>query len=163
MEVLYCICVGASFHLVYSVWLVIQYLRELGGPDYLRLLVLLQSSLSPQLLSAFPNSGVTCFCPLVGCNNLSDSEACWIFQRAVMIGPFSEYSIASITGLGLRISAWAGFHFGPVTGPYFPQAPLHFHHCNSFKQKYLWVRVMMWDGNTIHHLMLCLPAEDYKL
>jgi len=31
-------------------------------------------------------------------------------------------------------------HFGPVTGPSFPQAPLHFHPCNSFRWKQLWVR-----------------------
>jgi hypothetical protein len=61
---------GASYQLVYAVWLVVQCLRELGGPDYPRLLVLLQDCFSPQLFSAFPNSGVSCFCPLVGCHCL---------------------------------------------------------------------------------------------
>jgi hypothetical protein len=28
----------------------------------------------------------------------------------------------------------------PVTEPSFPQDPLHFHACNSFRQKQLWVR-----------------------
>jgi hypothetical protein len=47
------------------------------------------------LLSLFqssPNStkGVSCFCSLVGYNYLplSLSAACWIFQSAVMLGPF---------------------------------------------------------------------------
>ena len=45
----------------------------------MRLLVLLQSCPSPQLLSAFRNSTteVHCFCPLVGCNaTASDSFSC---------------------------------------------------------------------------------------
>ena len=40
----------------------------------------------------FPNSttGVSSFCPLVGCKYLylTLSVACWVFWRAVMIGPF---------------------------------------------------------------------------
>jgi hypothetical protein len=41
---------------------------------------------------------------------------------------------------GLRTSPWAGSHFGPVAGPSFPQAPLHFRRpCNSFRQEQLWV------------------------
>jgi hypothetical protein len=59
---------GASYQLVYAAYLVAQCLRGLRGPDLLRLLVLLEDHLSPQLLSAFPNSttAVSCFCPLVG-------------------------------------------------------------------------------------------------
>jgi hypothetical protein len=40
----------------------------------------------------FPNltTGVSCFCPLVGCKylHLNLSAACWFFQRTVMLGPF---------------------------------------------------------------------------
>jgi hypothetical protein len=40
----------------------------------------------------FPNSttGVSCFCPLVGCKylHLTLSAVCWVFWRAVMIDPF---------------------------------------------------------------------------
>jgi hypothetical protein len=43
---------------------------------------------------------------------------------------------------GLGTSPWAGSHFGPVAGPSFPQASLHFHPCNSFRQEQLWVRVV---------------------
>ena len=39
---------GASYQLVYAVCLVVQCLRDLGDPDYLRLLVLLQDYPSPQ-------------------------------------------------------------------------------------------------------------------
>jgi hypothetical protein len=42
---------GSSYKLVYAVWLVVQCLKDLGGPDQLRLLVLLQNPPSPQLLS----------------------------------------------------------------------------------------------------------------
>ena len=82
-----------------------------------------------------PNSttGVSCFCPLLGCKylNLILSAACWVFGRAVMIGLFCEHSTASVIVSGLGTFSWAGSYFGPVTGPAFPQAPLHFHPCNS--------------------------------
>jgi hypothetical protein len=44
--------------------------------------------------------------------------------------------------VSLETSTWAGSHFGPVTGPSFPQAPLHFQPCNSFSQEKLWVRIV---------------------
>jgi hypothetical protein len=41
---------------------------------------------------SFPHSTteVSCFCPMVGCKyvHLILSAACWVFQRAVMLGPF---------------------------------------------------------------------------
>jgi hypothetical protein len=42
------------------------------GPDWLKLLVLLQDHPSLQLLPAFPNSttGVSCFCTFIGCKYL---------------------------------------------------------------------------------------------
>jgi hypothetical protein len=43
---------------------------------------------------------------------------------------------------GLGTSPWARSHFRPVAGHSFPQAPLHFHPCNSFRQEQFWVRVM---------------------
>jgi hypothetical protein len=87
------VCVlGASYQLVYAVCLMVQCLRDLRGPHLLRLLVLIQGHPSPQLLSAFPNptTGLSCVCPLVGCKylHLILSAACWVFGRAVMIGPF---------------------------------------------------------------------------
>jgi hypothetical protein len=55
------------------------------------LLVLLQNRPS-QPLSTFRNSitGVSCFCPLVGCKylHLTLSAACWVFRGAVIIVPF---------------------------------------------------------------------------
>jgi hypothetical protein len=78
----------------------------------------------------FPNSitGVSSICPLVGCKylHLTLLAACWVFQSVIMIGPFCEHSIASVIVSGLGNSPWAGFHFGPVAGP-FPQVPLHSH------------------------------------
>jgi hypothetical protein len=41
---------------------------------------------------------------------------------------------------GLGTSPRAGSYFGPVTGPSFPQAPVHFHPYYSFRQEQLWVR-----------------------
>ena len=87
------LCVfGASYQVMYMAFLVVQCLNDLRGPNWLRLLVLLQGCPSPQLLSVFPNSttGVCCFCLLVGCKYLHPtlSAACWVFWRAVMIDPF---------------------------------------------------------------------------
>jgi hypothetical protein len=71
LAVLYCMCVGGLI----SDGVCCLF----GGPVFersrgsrLRLLVLLQGRPPPQLLSAFPNSttGVSCFCPLVGCKLL---------------------------------------------------------------------------------------------
>jgi hypothetical protein len=87
------VCVlGASCQLVDAVCLVVQCLRDLGGPDKLRLLVLLQDC-PYQHLSAFSNTttGVSSFCPLVGCKYLylTLSAACWVFQGGeVLIDPF---------------------------------------------------------------------------
>ena len=67
------ICVlGALYQLVFAVCLQVPCLRDLRGPDYLRLLVLLQDCPSSQILSSFPNSttGDSWFCPLVGCKYL---------------------------------------------------------------------------------------------
>ena len=44
---------GASYQLVYAALLVVQYLRDLGGPGDLRLLVLLQGHPPTQILPAF--------------------------------------------------------------------------------------------------------------
>jgi hypothetical protein len=43
---------------------------------------------------------------------------------------------------GYGTSPWAGSHFRPIAGPSFPQAPLYFHPCNSFRKKQLQVRVV---------------------
>ena len=69
----------------------------------------------------------------------SDSAAFWVFWRADMIGPFCEHSIASVIVSGLGTSLWAESHFGPVAGSSFPQAPVHFHPCNSFSKEQWWV------------------------
>jgi hypothetical protein len=70
------------------------------------------------------------------------SDACWFFWSAVMIGPFCEHSIDLVIVSGLETSSCTGYHFGPVSEPSFPQAPLHFHPCNSFRQEQLCVRVV---------------------
>jgi hypothetical protein len=83
------------------------------------------------------------FCPLVGWKylHLTHLAACWVFQRAVTIDPFlwtfhSPSNTVRPWGL-----PWEESLFGPVTGPPFPQALLHFCPCSSFRQKQLWVRV----------------------
>lgn len=43
---------------------------------------------------------------------------------------------------GLGASPWAGFYFGPVARPSFPQVPLYFHPCSSFSHEKFWVRVL---------------------
>ena len=51
-----------------------------------------------------------------------------------------------------------GSYFGPVIGPSFPQALLHFHHCNSFRQEQLWVRILTvgWQPHpSLNALFLC--------
>ena len=77
------------------------------------------------LPSSFPNSttGVTSFCPLVGCKYLylTLSAACWASWRAVTLG-VCKHTIVSIIVLGLAASTEAGSQFWPVTGPPFPQA-----------------------------------------
>jgi hypothetical protein len=78
---------------------------------------------------SFPNltTGVSSFCPLVGCTCLVS---------------FCEHSIASVIVSGLRNSSWAASQFESTTGPSFSQAPLHFHPCSSFRQEQLWVRIL---------------------
>ena len=80
-----------SYQLVYAACLVFQCLRDLGGLDYLRQPVFLQGRHPPQLFAAFTNltTGVSCFCPLVGCKylHLILSAAFWVFRSEVMIGP----------------------------------------------------------------------------
>jgi hypothetical protein len=77
-----------------------------------------------------------------------------------MIGSFCELSIASVIVSDLGTIPWAGSHFGPVVGISFPQGPLHFHPCISFRQEQLWVRVWLWDGNPLLHLMPSLLPQD---
>jgi hypothetical protein len=43
---------------------------------------------------------------------------------------------------GLGTSPWARSHFGPVSGPSFPRALLHFHPCNSFRWYQIWDRLV---------------------
>jgi hypothetical protein len=83
------------------------------------------------------------FCSLVRCKflHLTLSAACLVILSAVMLGPFF-WVPHSLINQSLEASSWAGSHFGPVTGPSFPQAPLHFHPCSSFRQEQLWVRVL---------------------
>jgi hypothetical protein len=59
---------------------------------------------------------------------------------------------------GLGTSPWAGSHFGPIAEPSFPQVPLHFHPCSSFRQEQLWVRVLTVGWQHLPHLMPWLPA-----
>ena len=113
----------------------------------------------------FPNSntGVSSFCPLVGYKylHLTLSAACWIFQRAVMIGPFlwAHHSLStSVRPWGLPFSwipIWTChcISFSSGSSPFFVPAVL------SDRNNYgsgLW----LWHGNPIPHLMPWLSAED---
>jgi hypothetical protein len=73
----------------------------------------------------------------------------WLFQ--LLLGStgvqssmvhFCECSITSVIVSGLETSLLVGSCLGPVPGSSFPQALLHFHSCNSFRQEQLWVRVV---------------------
>ena len=59
---------------------------------------------------------------------------------------------------GLGTSPWARLLFGPVSGPSVPQAHLHFHLCNIFRQEILWVRGVTGAWQPLPHLMPCLPV-----
>jgi hypothetical protein len=72
--------------------------------------------------------------------------------------PFCEHSIALFIVSGFEAYPWALSLCGPVAGPSFTQDLLHFHGCNSFRQKQLWVRCVTGHGNPIPHLMSRLPA-----
>jgi len=107
------------------------------------------------LLSSFSS-----FCPLVGYKylHLTLSAACWVFRRAVMVGPFCERLIALVIVSGLGTSPWAGSHFGPVTGPPFLRLfsifiPAFLSDRNNYGSEF-W----LWDSNPILHLMPCFSA-----
>jgi hypothetical protein len=71
---------------------------------------------------------------------------------------FCECFISSVIVSGHVTCPWTGSPFGPVAGPSFPQDPLHFHPCNSFRQEQLWVRVVTvgWLSYTLFDaLSLC--------
>jgi hypothetical protein len=98
-------------------------------------------SLPLSFFQFFPNSttGVSILYPLVGCKymHLTLSAACWVFQRTVMIGPFFVSYLASVIVWGLGASLWARSHFGPLTGPPFPQSLLHFFSVFSYENNYV--------------------------
>jgi hypothetical protein len=50
------------------------------------------------------NNRVSCFCPLVGCKylHLTLSAACWVFWRAVMLGPLLWVLHTSVIVSGVR-------------------------------------------------------------
>jgi hypothetical protein len=70
----------------------------------------------------------------------------WLVQ--LLIGSFEGSHVRSILWVLHSLSNSARpselplsrINFGPVSGSSFPQVPLHFHPCNSFRQKQLWVR-----------------------
>jgi hypothetical protein len=101
----------------------------------------------------FPNSttGVTSFCPLVGCKHLhlTLTAACWVFQRTVTIGPFlwAHHSISnSARPWGLP---WSSFSL--VSSPLIS---LRLFQTGTVLVQSLW----QWDGNPILHLMSCLST-----
>ena len=99
---------------------------------------------SSSVSSPNPTTGVSSFCPLIGFNylHLILSAACWVFQRAVLIGLILwvlHRLSNSVRTRGLPLSLiplWA-CHW-----TFFSQAPLHFHLCSSYKQEQLWARVL---------------------
>jgi hypothetical protein len=87
------VCRGPSHQLVHDIHLVVQLLKDLEGPDQLRLLVFLQNRPSPQLLSVFPQFNNTGHLPLsIGWVEItaSDSFSCLLglSGTVAMIDPF---------------------------------------------------------------------------
>jgi hypothetical protein len=139
-EVLYWMCVGGLISAgVCCLFGGSVFERSQGSK--LRLLVLLQGDPSPQLLSTFPNPtrGVSCSLHWLG------TDICiWLFQLLDGSSGVQSCWVSIASGIvsGLGNSFWARSYFGPVAGPSFPQDPLHFHPCNSFRLEQLWVRVI---------------------
>jgi hypothetical protein len=111
------------------------------------------------LFQLFSNSttGVSSSYKLVGCKYLhvTLSAACWVLGE-VTIGLFlwALHSISNSVRLWAPLPASpARFQLGPATGPPLPLAYLQFCPFSSFRQKQLWVRVWLWDGNPIPQLM----------
>jgi hypothetical protein len=94
----------------------------------------------------FPNAttGLQSFCSLVEYKYLHRTFSCLL--------DLSEGSSArllvSVIVSEFWASPWAGSKFGPVHGPSFPQALLHFHPYISFRQEQLWVRVLTVRGQS---------------
>jgi hypothetical protein len=128
----------------------------------LRLLVLIQDGPNPQLLSAFPNptTGVSCFCPLVGCKylHLTLSAACWVFQREVMIGPF----LCVFHSLSNSVRPWnlplSWIPLWACHWTFFPSGSSPFSSLQFFQTGAIMGQRCYWDGNPIPLLMSCLPA-----
>jgi hypothetical protein len=66
---------GASYQLVSAAWLVIQCLRNLGGPDNCDFWSSCRVTLLLNFFQLFPNSstGFNSFCPLVRCSDSKHS------------------------------------------------------------------------------------------
>jgi hypothetical protein len=83
---------GTSYQLVYAAWLVVQCLRNLGVQVNWDCWSSYRVSLLLIFLHLFSNSttGISSFYSLVGCKYLylPLSAPCWVFQRAVIRGPF---------------------------------------------------------------------------
>ena len=106
---LYVYVLGASYQLAYAAWLCSSIWEILGVQVNWDCW---SSYRVPLLLSFFqlsPNS-TTASVHWLGAN-ICDSAACWVFQKAVMIGPFLWALVASIIVSGLGASPFAGSHF----------------------------------------------------
>jgi hypothetical protein len=151
-----------SYQQLYAVCLVVQCLKDLRGPPRLKLVVLLQDHLSPQLLSAFPNwtTGVSCFFPLVvsKCLHLNLSADCCVFHRTVMIDPFwwVLHSLSNgvrpwdlpLNWILLLACCWIFFSSWSSQFPFL----------KFFQTETTMGQRCDWDGNPIPHLMSCFSA-----
>jgi hypothetical protein len=113
----------------------------------------------------FPNSttGISSFCPLIGCKYLYliISASCWVFQRAVVIGPFL-WALNSINnsvrswGIPLRwIPLWA-CRWTSLYSISSLRLSLQFFQTATIMGQSFW----LWNGNPLSHLMPCLSAAD---
>jgi hypothetical protein len=151
---------GASYQLVYAAWLVIQCLRDLGGPgwdcwsSYRIALLLSFFQLSPS-----STTGVSSFCPLVGCKylHLTLLAACCVFQRTVTIGPF----LWALHSLSNNVRPWdLSLSWIPLLDFLFLRllsisTPAVLSDRGNYGSEF-W----LWNGNPIPHLMPRLSAGD---
>ena len=157
LEVLYCtlLCVGYLITLVYAVCLVVQCLRDLGVQINwdcwsFYTIALLLSFFQPSLIQ----------------QQWSAASVYSLGKNMSRLIPFCEHSIASIIVSGFGTSPSAGSNYGPVAGPSFPQAHLHLHPCNSFRQEELWVREVTvgWQPHpSLHVLSSCCSISSLSL
>ena len=153
----------ASCQLTNTAWLVAQCLRDHGvhvswdcwsSPRVALLLSFFQ-------IFPYSNTRVSSFCPLVGCKylHLILSAACWVFWRAIMMGPFllAHHSLSSsVRPWGLPMSWIPGWacRWTSLSSDSSPFLSLQFFQSRTIMSQSFW----LWDGNPFSHLMSSLSA-----